>query len=122
MCEYGIDRDKYFPSMRFLNIYSKGVEFLTFQAFLVVAFVPLYIIFMFSGIGFQVNIHWGIVFFFNLLNFLIVMNLYAAVYLYFDFINETPFALWVLPAELKKLVEEKSNKKNPKKPDKNRGI
>ena len=102
----GIDQQRKLPSCTFLRRYFQGVEFLTYEALLLVAFIPLHMILQQAQLVFLIHTHWIIPFLGNLALYLLIMNACAVWYLYRDFRTQTPFALWVLP----RAIEEDLNR------------
>lgn len=102
----GVSPANTFPRSKFLKRYFQGIEMITYQAFLVVAFVPLYLILQEINFQLLLNASWVINFSIELILYLSVMNILSIFYLYNDFRKELPFAQWVLPMEEVKTLKD----------------
>ncbi len=110
----GVSLISAFPRSKFLRRYFQGIEMITYQAFLVVAFVPLYLILQEINVQLLPSSNWIINFSVELILYLSIMNGLSIFYLYNDFKKELPFAQWVLPMEevktLKDIISNTTNK------------
>jgi len=98
--DLGLIQPKNAITREWVRRYFQGVEVLTFQAFLLVAFVPVHFSIQQLGIGIPTDIHWVVPLLGNLAAYLFFANVYAVYYLSHDFRTRTPFALWVLPNKI----------------------
>lgn len=83
--------------------YFSGVEFLTYQAFLIVAALPAYLV-VIESLGISPNHHWALIFLIFLLLYLLFMNFSAMSYLFIDIQKNSPFALWIIPDNEKNMI------------------
>ena len=101
----GINKSTFLSSDWFFKYYPNGIEFYTYNAFLIVTFIPLYILMSFF-IGEFSNL---IFLFLIFIAYLFVMNLFAAITLYNEFIENSPIANWIISGLRDNQTKKKKN-------------